>query len=344
MERKKKISLILFTILVLLSFLFLFVSFLKPVIHSSSSNKSVQVVIEPNFTACDIAFILGEKKVINYPALFKHYLTLKEADRCIYAGKYVFNQGISYKDALQVLKKGPILRFFVVTIPEGFTIDQIASRLASKTKIDEEEFKKLAKEYSNLTSLTSYDFLKSNPTTTLEGYFFPKTYKIDEKTTAEEFIHLQLKQFGEEISKLDWSKAKESGLTVHEIVTIASLIEREARLPEERGIISAVIHNRLKKKMLLEICATVQYVLPEHKTRLTYEDLKIDSPYNTYLYPGLPPGPICNPGLECLKAALNPADVDYLYYVLKDPATGEHIFTRTYDEFFKAKQEAKNNW
>ncbi len=262
-------------------------------------------------------------------------------DKQVLAGEYEFKQGISYDEALQTLQKGPIKKVFLVTTPEGFTVDEIALRLATETNIKADSFKKLAKEGAKSFH---YDFLKSNPTLTLEGYLFPKTYKVDEETNAEQFIHLQLKQFEREISKLDWAKLTEMQLTIHDIVAIASLIEKEAKLPEERVLISAVIHNRLKKGMLLEICATVQYVLPEHKPRLTYEDLEVDSPYNTYLHPGLPPGPICNPGLDCIKAALNPADVDYLYYVLKDPATGEHIFTRTYDEFLKAKNQAKNNW
>lgn len=178
--------------------------------------------------------------------------------------------------------------------------------------------------------------------TTLEGYIFPKTYTFEKKTRPETIARRMLYQFQIETEALDWSILAQKNLTKHDIIIIASLIEEEAKVAEERPIIAAVIYNRLAKNMPLQIDATVQYALPERKAVLTYEDYKVDSPYNTYLRLGLPPGPITNPGLDSIKAALAPASVDYYYYVLTSPE-GKHTFTRTYEEFLNAKKEANLN-
>jgi UPF0755 protein len=150
-----------------------------------------------------------------------------------------------------------------------------------------------------------------------------------------------LNQFKADTSSIDWSKTQALGITPYKAVITASLIEREAAVDDERPLVAAVIFNRLKKDMLLQIDATVQYALPEWKDVLTYDDLKVDSPYNTYLHKGLPPGPICSPGLASLEAALNPANVDYLYYVAT--GNGRHFFTSDYNEFLRVKNEVQKN-
>lgn len=169
----------------------------------------------------------------------------------------------------------------------------------------------------------------------LEGFLFPKTYEITEETSAEQLVDMMLAQFATETEGLDWRKAEAEGFSTYDIVKIASMIEREAHVPEERRLISGVIHNRLKQGMTLGIDATLTYWLDKWDEPLTVSDLQTDTPYNTRLYPGLPPTPIANPGLESIKAALNPADVDYLYFVVTDEERRTHTFTRTYEEHVK---------
>lgn len=317
---------------------FLLISFYFLALHRPPKGGAVELVIKPKTPTSKIAHLLVEKKILSEPYLFRFLLRIKGID--ILPGKYRFRRGMSHTEVLNIFLQGPLKKIFMVTIPEGFTTDQIVERIGVKTEINAEEFRQLAKNGTTL-GIFNYDFLKSNATPGLEGYLFPKTYIVIEDTTPKQFIDMLLTQFEKEISSLNWSEAEKRNLTLHNVITVASLVEREAKVPEERSLISAVIYNRLNKGMPLQIDATVQYALPRWKPKLSKEDLKIDSPYNTYLHPGLPPGPICNPGLESIRAALNPAQVDYLYYVVTDPE-GRHTFTNSYEEFLKAKRKAKS--
>jgi len=175
----------------------------------------------------------------------------------------------------------------------------------------------------------------------LEGFLFPKTYDLPPDSDAQGVIETLLRQFEAEAAQLDWSRTEALSITPYQAVIVASLVEREAMRDDERPLVAAVIYNRLRKDMFLQIDATVQYALPAWKAVLTYEDLKTPSPYNTYLHKGLPPAPICSPGLASLRATLEPADVDYLYYV----ATGDggHFFTSDYGEFLRVKEEVQGN-
>jgi UPF0755 protein len=176
-------------------------------------------------------------------------------------------------------------------------------------------------------------------TKSLEGFLFPKKYEFEAGSTADAVIKRLLAQFKLEVRDLPWSAYKQLGLKrPYDVVIVASMIEREARFPEDRPKIARVIYNRLSKGMPLQIDATVEYALGTYKSRLTLEDLKVESPYNTYLHRGLPPTPIANPGLASLEAALSPAKGKWLYYVVID-AQGHHAFTASYDEFIKLKQQ-----
>lgn len=219
------------------------------------------------------------------------------------------------------------------TIPEGYTIDQIAETLATKGIVTKEAFLTAVKE-RNYES--EYPFLQEIPenlnyTYKLEGYLFPDTYIVRKDASAEEIIMKMLDRF-EEIYNNYSSFAYGTGRTTHELITIASIIEQEARLDEERAMISGVIYNRLDAGMRLQMCSTVQYALNKRKASLTYSDLETDSPYNTYLNDDLPIGPICNPGEACIRAAIFPEENDYFFFVLKDSETGSHAFTSTIDE------------
>lgn len=300
--------------------------------------QPIQVVIPRGLNAQQIGEVLQSKDVIDSPTGFKLYAELQGVSNKLQPGSYTLRQNMQYKELVALLARGPEkVRGTEVTIPEGYTIRQVAERVGAATGLDPMELALLA---GTKAQTFRYDFLQSNPTGSLEGYLFPKTYLIPEAADQRWVIDRMLSQFQKETASLDWTAARRRGLSVHEVVTIASLIEREARLPSERALISAVIANRLRIGKRLEVDATVQYGLPEWKDRLTLEDLKVDSPYNTYIRSGLPPGPIANPGLSSIKAALAPAKVKYLYYVLAD-SRGKHTFTNTYDEFLRAKANSK---
>jgi UPF0755 protein len=333
-----KKTLIFFLLLIILVF-FTGYAFVFPLPWEES--HPVEIVIEPGESFLDLTDLLVEKGVVKNGWYFRYLARNYGVDRKIQAGRYRLKTSMDYRQALKVLTSRPEKGLYRVVIPEGFTVSQIAERMAKEAKVSRRDFLSLA-----LTGAANFQhsFLDTNLTPSLEGYLFPKTYLVWEGSEAKEVVKLMLDQFAKELKKLDLDKLSNRGLTLHKLVTIASMIEKEAKLPSERRLISAVIYNRLSRGMRLQIDATVLYALGYHKKRLFQRDTMVNSPYNTYLYPGLPPGPICNPGLDSLKAALEPAPVDYLYYVLSDPKTGRHTFTRTEAEFLKAKEEAKKRW
>ncbi len=330
-----------FFVLLLLVFLALgsviYPLILKPV----GGSENVKIKIEQTSTVSDVASLLATKQVIKNSRIFI-ILARWQGVEGFPPGEYELRQGSSDSQVLNKLRQGQKIKEYAVTIPEGFTIEQIAGRISTETGIDEVEFKRLAQTSAHTENFETYSFLSENGTETLEGYLFPKTYTITEDHSAEEFIQIMLDQYQEETAGFELPAfARERNLNFHQLLTVASLIENEAKIAEERPLISAVIYNRLTKNMKLQSCATVQYALPERKAKLSTEDLKVESPYNTYLHSGLPPGPICNPGIASIQAALNPAPVNYLYYVLTESGD-RHAFTDSYQEFLKEKQKAKS--
>ncbi|MBU4301378.1 MAG: endolytic transglycosylase MltG [Actinobacteria bacterium] len=230
--------------------------------------------------------------------------------------------------------KPPEPEVFRVTLPEGLTIKQTARKVAAQTEgtITASEFEAAAK-----SSGYDYGFLEGS-NGNLEGFLFPKTYEVTDEDTTRDVVVMMLDQFGKETGALDWARAQAYGLTRYDVLIIASMVEKEAKVPQERPIIASVIYNRLKAGMRLQIDATVQYALGAWKPELCYSDLEVDSPYNTYRVSGLPPGPICNPGFESIRAALHPEPTEYLYYILTSPE-GRHSFTADYQQFVRWKEE-----
>lgn len=288
---------------------------------SFPSSETVTVNIKKGFDLEQTADVLGEAGVVKNKYVFIAYAYYSGKHTRFYPGKYVFNLQTPYSDVIDMLYKGPKRIIYKLTIPEGFTIRQIGERVEEKLGISQEEFNG-ALEVSGIS----------------EGYFYPDTYFFNGKAKADEVIKKLNDQF---LKVLEKNVKPDKNFDVKKIVTIASLIEDEAKLPRERKFISAVIYNRLRKKMKLEIDATIQYALPDRKKKLTRSDLKVDSPYNTYKYKGLPPSPICNPGKAALRAAVRPAKVNYLYYVLINSKTGKHFFTNNYDDFLRVKNKRK---
>ncbi|MDA8236206.1 MAG: endolytic transglycosylase MltG [Clostridia bacterium] len=304
---------------------------LSPVTPGSS--EKVVITIPGGASTGKVAAILTEQRLIKNDRVFSLYARFQGLDNKLKAGEYQFSPAMSVQEIVDALTKG-VVTTYTFTIPEGYNTKQIAKVLVDKGYVNDEKFWQ-AVEKGNF----EYDFLKGLPNgrQRLEGYLFPATYKITKGMTEEQIIDRMLKRFSQEITPEYKAKADKLGLTLHEAVTLASIIEREAVADEERPKVAAVFLNRIKKGMKLESCATVQYALGENKTRLLYKDLRIDSPYNTYLIKGLPVGPIANAGSPSLQAAVNPADVDYLFFVVS--VDGKHAFSKTLAEHNRNKEK-----
>jgi UPF0755 protein len=283
-----------------------------------------------------VASKLKAAGVIENETIFKLQARMGGEGTQIKPGEYTFGRDESGDEILGKLTTGKDAPTYSVTIPEGLTLEQTAQQVAdSKSGISAEEFKKAAGQTNY-----GYAFLDDPAIKNTEGFLFPKKYEFERGTEPRVVVDRMLNQYLIETEGLDFGEARRQlNLTEYEVLTTASLIEREAATPEERPIIASVIYNRIRQGIPLQIDATIQYARGEPKEDLSLQDLEIDSPYNTYKNPGLPPGPIASPSLGSIQAALNPADTDYLYYVLK--ANGEeHYFTNDYDDFLRAKEEA----
>ena len=268
------------------------------------------------------AFLLGH-------SLFYSQKTIK-------AGEYVFELPLSIQKILHIITEGKSL-LHAATIPEGLTRMEIASHLESLGFAERQAFMKASEDTSSISAI-------DHDARDLEGYLFPETYFFPKGATSERIVSSMTSQFKNTFTA-EWTrKADEIGFTIREIIILASLIEKETSLPEERPIVSAVFHNRLKKRMKLDCDPTIIYALKQDgqfKDRLRTKDMKLDSPYNTYLYRGLPPGPIANPGKESIKAALYPADSDFLFFVAKND--GSHHFSRSFREHQNAVNTFQRN-
>jgi UPF0755 protein len=280
----------------------------------------VEVEIKEGMSLTQIADLLAEKGVIDDSFFFKLYVQQEGKEKNLLPGKYYLLTGSEYSVVLSSITLGVPEVTYKITIPEGFIITQTLDKIAQDLP-----FIKIA-DLNEAVKINNYnyDFLKD--ITSLEGFLFPKTYETTIDYTARNIIEMLLTQYQLETGKLDYTKAANNNLTPYDILKIASLIEREAYVPEERPLISAVIHNRLKINMILQIDATVRYALNKWDGIVTYDDLEVDSPYNTYLYAGLTPTPICSPGIASIEAAINPADVDYMYYKVNDEIKHTHSF------------------
>ncbi|MEN6371510.1 MAG: endolytic transglycosylase MltG [Armatimonadota bacterium] len=297
------------------------------------STSPVMVIVPQGATAAKVGCKLKEVGLVRSAFGFSVIARAREDASKLKPGAYLFNRSMSVRRMLDAMVHGDIAAVWV-TVPEGFTAQQLARRLADKRLVNENEF-------LTLVTACAGDFkdIVSVPSSGLEGYLFPDTYLVPLNASPREIVTQMLKTFKSQVadpmsSEIEQiaggSDAESKGEALNRIIIVASLIEREARVPKDRTLISAVIWNRLRIGMKLDIDATVQYALGGHRKRLYYKDLAVESPYNTYIHPGLPPGPIANPGIESIKAALHPEKADYLYYVAR--TDGSHIFSRTLSE------------
>jgi UPF0755 protein len=294
----------------------------------------VKVEVVKGDTLESVSRKLEEAGVIDSAFMFETEARMEGYSTEIIAGEYTFTPGADSDQILKKLTAGAVVPTIAITIPEGLTLRETAREVAEQSDVSAVAFEAAARKTDY-----GYAFLEDPAIETTEGFLFPAKYEFERSVTASQIVNRLLEQYLLETQTLDIAGAKERlNLTEYELVTVASLIEREAASAEERPLVASVIYNRLNAEMPLQIDASIHYALDKPKEELSLADLKIDSPYNTYEHTGLPPGPICSPSRQSLEAAIEPADTDYLYYVLK--ANGEeHFFTDNYDEFLKAKQE-----
>lgn len=245
------------------------------------------------------------------------------------AGTYEFSPSQTPRAIAVAIALGRTAEDFV-TVPEGFTLKQIAARLAAKGMVDEQVFLNLATNHGKSIRIGGF----TPPSNDLEGFLFPDTYRVPRGTTVQGVIDLMVGEFATRVLPLDNRYLASHPAKIGPMITMASLVEREAEVDGDRPKIAGVLWNRLNKGMKLECDATIEYALPEHKARLFYKDLRVNSPYNTYLHGGLPPTPIANPGIKSIEAALDPSHSSNLYYVARPDGT--HIFTNTLAAHLKA--------
>lgn len=310
--------------------------FLSPV--SRSDDKVERITIPPASSSSDIGDILYEKGLIKNTTAFKIFTRATGVAGDFGSGTYDLKKSMNMNQIINKIVSGAKGGDIKLTIPEGSEIKHIAEILRESGLKDVEGFIELTKKPELFVS--DYSFLKDVPKGyTLEGYLYPETYYLDREdmNDPELVIRKMLDNFEANFSQEIQEKGKKLDLNVNQIVTMASLIEREAKDESDRPLVSAVFYNRIKKGMYLESCASVQYILGERKPILSLEDIDIDSPYNTYRNGGLPPAPIASAGIKSLEAAVNPADVDYLFFIAKGDES--HVFSSTFEEHLKVQKE-----
>lgn len=321
-----------FILPVLLFSVFLFREIAAPTVLSQPKT----LVIEPKTGFIEISNLLTKEGIISRPASFRIYVLFRGWAGNLKSGRYTFSDSVSVAAVAKRLFQGP--GDVEVTLPEGYTIQEIARKIASLGLLEEGKLSEIAQK----PELFSYPFLSREEIPSLEGFFFPDTYRFNDRMSPEDMVRKMLENFNQKVwLQLGREFAKEPD-TFYSVLTVASMLEKETAVPEDRRVISGILWRRFEAHMPLQVDATVVYAWkqlnPSWKPKnhaLSSADLKINSPYNTYRSRGLPPGPIANPGLDAIRAALEPADSPYWYYLsTKD---GKTIFSRTLEEHNEAK-------
>ena len=297
-----------------------FYSYDRVNLHGTAS-----VDVPKNATGRDIADVLERKGVIRSAALFRLYARVLGRGTSLQSGTYEMKQGMTVKEAMAKLQSGET-ESALVTVPEGYTVHQIAELLKQTDIEGAADFEKEASTYGPL----KYQYGPVAAPVKGEGFLFADTYNIPKEYTARQICDMMYKRTDDMLTPEIRKKAAEKHMTLHDLMTLASMVEREARFKEDQVPIASVMLKRLQLGMPLQIDATIQYALGDQKEELTVADTRIDSPYNTYTHNGLPPGPIGSPGMDAIMAVLDAKPGEYLYYVAQPD--GHHVFTRTYEE------------
>lgn len=295
--------------------------------------REVEVVVPPGSGAVEIGRRLEDAGLVRFPRLFALTARLKGWEGSLKAGRYRFSTDQSWREMLAAMERGEVVTF-PLTVPEGFTLREVAPRLATLSGVSEDSILVLGSD-------TSFARELGIPGPTLEGYLYPETYRFAEGVEPAFALRTMVERYRAFWTEARRARANAVGLSEGEAVTLASIVEKEARLAEERPVIAGVYLNRLRVGMLLQADPTVQYALGEPTERLLYRDIErvADHPYNTYTHPGLPPGPIASPGEAALQSVLEPAEVPFLFFVARPD--GSHVFTRTEREHINAKNRIR---
>ena len=307
---------------------------------TAKSDEPVYIVIESGDDAAEIGRSLANAGVIDSATSFQRLARITGSERKLAAGEYEFLPGTSTLDAVRRIRDG-LTSARVVAVPEGLRLEEIGNLLERRGIVKADEFLTAVNAIAISGTAIDADLLQSRPASaTLEGYAYPATYSFRRSTSASEVVLTMVKALSERFTPQLRAEARAQGLSIHEVLTLASIVEREVVLPEERPLIASVFRNRLQIDMALQADPTVQYAIASRpgsiveygywKRSLSAQDLQFDSTYNTYTKRGLPPGPIANPGIESIKAVIRPAVTKHLYFVARND--GSHAFAETFEE------------
>lgn len=316
---------------------------LKPPAANGNAEKTIN--IPSGSSVWEIGQILEKEGLIKDADIFSLYVKIKNVGNRLQAGNYRFHVGQPVSQLVKSMADGDVVADTVkFTIPEGWNVEQIAASLAGKGIVDKTAFLREVNqgnfsEFAFVSSIKPKEGRKYR----LEGYLFPETYEVKKGASAHEIIAKMLSQFQKEI-KPEWiAELAKRKISLDDAIILASIVEREVTVDKERPIVAGVLYNRLQNDWMLQADATIQYVLGTQRDRITYNDLKIESPYNTYLHRGLPPGPIANPGRASIAAVVEPTKHDYFFYVTKKDGSSEHYFSKTLEEHLAQDAKSRKN-
>ena len=337
---KKKKGILLLIVVLLVAVIIGGLEYYDGIIESplKSDKEKIKITIDEGESFYSLLDKLSSSGALKNKDVIKLNLKLDKKNNInLVPGEYEINTNVTLKELIKILETEDLNKNRIsVTIPEGYDIEEIANVFEESGVFSKDEFLNAVKNHE----LPSYVKKDDNKKYNLEGYLFPNTYFLDKDISPDEVISLMISEFEKTLEKVE----KETGVTikddeVEKIITIASLVEEEAELDEERDLVSSVIYNRLEKGMKLEFCSTINYAWGEHLPQVLNKHLEIDSPYNTYKNEGLPIGPITNPGEKSIIAAVKPAKTDYLYFMLLYNQGGKHHFSNNGAEHEKVKHE-----
>jgi UPF0755 protein len=330
MSKLKKIFLFSFATLFVISWILGAIFYYTSTHPLSAKHHSVSLEITPGMTLNKISTLLEDRELVGNSLSFQLLAYLQDKQGQIQVGEYELSPSMTPIDILEVVTSGKTI-LHSVTIPEGYRITEIAALLEKKGLVEADKFILETQEKELIDSLGIVG-------DSVEGYLFPDTYNFSKNTSEKKIVQKLLDVYREKVNKHGLKKRAQSiNFSFHQIITLASLIEKETGVDEERKLISSVFHNRLKKNMLLQTDPTVIYAIDNFDGNIRKKDLKIDSPYNTYRYRGLPPGPIASPGIKSIIAALEPSESDYLYFVSRKD--GRHQFSSNLPDHNRAVQK-----
>ena len=329
-KSKKIVATIIISIIILILIATFVVIQIGP--YNKNNNDDIVIDIPTGSTLNQVTNILKENNLIKNKTLFKLYVRISNNTSRLKSGKYLFDQTYSNKEIIQDLCEGKIYNDGIkITVPEGSTSFEIIDILVKNKLGDKNVYEELInnpKEFKD-----KFEFLNDEKIVSLEGFLYPSTYYFEEEQSEKEVLNHMIETFESKYSDKLEERQKELNKSLYEVINLASIVEKEAVLDEDRPIIASVFYNRIKIGMPLQSDATIQYIFKERKKSITYEDLKIDSPYNTYRVNGLPPTPIANPGIKSIEAVLYPANTEYLYFVAT--IDGGNTYSKTYEEHVK---------